>query len=97
MAYAAGTPKAQVAPWRLLEEQAVFKKMKANISTHLWRFKVWSPPVTNAVINHPVLLDTILTAQDLSNTATVKTLNTTSKTVEMHSGSMKTCCNKGMM
>jgi len=57
-------------------------KIKANISTHLWRFKVWSPPVTNAVINHPVLLDAILTAQDLSNTATVKTLNTPSKTVE---------------
>lgn len=82
MAYAAGTPKTRVAPWRLLEEQAVFRKTKANVSTHLWRFKVWSPPVTNAVIDHPVLLDAILTAQDLSNTATVKSPNTTSRTVE---------------
>lgn len=82
MAHAASTPKAQVAPSRLLEKQIIFKKMKVNVSTHLWRFKVWPPPVTNAVINHPVLLDAILTAQDLSNTATVRTLNTPSNTVE---------------
>lgn len=39
--------------------------MKVNTSTHLWRFKVRSPPVTNAVINHPVLLNTILATQYL--------------------------------
>lgn len=41
------------------------KMIKVNANTYLWRFKVRSPPVTNAVINHPVLLNTILTTQYL--------------------------------
>ena len=47
------------------------------MSTDLRRFKVWSPPVTNAVINDPVLQDSILTTQYLpkrNNTAS-KQLN----------------------
>lgn len=34
--------------------------------TNLWWFKIGSPPISNAVINHPVLLHTVLTAQDLA-------------------------------
>lgn len=33
---------------------------------NLWWFKIGSPPVSNAVINHPVLLHAVLTAQDLA-------------------------------
>jgi hypothetical protein len=36
-----------------------------QLNTDLRRFKIWSPPVTNAVINDPVLQNSILTTQYL--------------------------------
>lgn len=58
--------------------------MKAKRSAHLRRFEVRSPPVANAVIDHPVLLNTILTAQYLSNTQSQSKLNTPSKNFRKH-------------
>lgn len=36
-----------------------------TICTNLWGLKIGAPPVANAVINHPVLFNTILPSKDL--------------------------------
>lgn len=48
------------------------------MNTDLRRFKIWSPPVPNAIINDPVLQNSILTTQYLSkrNDTASKQLNT---------------------
>lgn len=60
------------------------KAKRCERCAHLRRFEVRSPPVANAVIDHPVLLNTILTAQYLSNTQSQSKLNTPNKNFRKH-------------
>lgn len=49
---------------KLNQKQLLMFLRLCNMRRNIWilrRFKIWSPPVTNAVINDPVLQDSILT------------------------------------
>lgn len=61
----------------------------SSVWSHLWRLKVGAPPVADTIVNHPVLLYTVLPSEDLTSKQKLKYIKSTTITAMR---SLKVCC-----